>query len=271
MTLEELAHESAMLAPRSMSSLSSAVGLWEGLKPAVDVGAFRDESASVSGFGYVVRFLLGTTRIPPQKERGSSARYACVMFDVSQLGTTQWAGVAPKLHIVDAEDFGEATVVDLRGVVSLIRANSAVVQSYAPGFVWETGVMPRLALEPVVYQLVEGRDAFDGLYEESDSFANLVPGWNGFESDPPNSVAIANARLVLDAAKEQGLVPDRLVAGAESVFVYFSNARLYASIECENDGTMSAVVSDRTGNPSVWMVDPNGLTQDLAKIRAYLV
>lgn len=83
--------------------------------------------------------------------------------------------------------------------------------------------------------------------------------------------AIRNAEEVITAARHEGVLPTRILQGAEGVFFYFSKDARYAEIECDNDGDIGFVLSDRSGNPTVWFSESKRLRSDLAKISAFLI
>jgi len=85
-----------------------------------------------------------------------------------------------------------------------------------------------------------------------------------------SAVALSNAMQVLDVSRQERLLPSKLLRGSSGVFVYFSSDHRYAEIECDDDGDIGIVMSDRSGNPALWFSQSTRLRSDLARIRAFL-
>ena len=111
-------------------------------------------------------------------------------------------------------------------------------------------------------------DPFPPLYQKLTELghADVRDSW-----DIPTAVALSNARQVLDATRQERMLPSKILRGSNGVFVYFSNEPQYAEIECDNDGDIGIVMSDRSGNPTLWFSESNRLRSDLARIRAFLI
>jgi hypothetical protein len=82
---------------------------------------------------------------------------------------------------------------------------------------------------------------------------------------------MSNAERVLDSARAEQILPSKILRGANGVFLYFSSESRYAEIECDDDGDISIVLSDRSGNPELWLSNGGQLRADLAKIRAFII
>ena len=111
--------------------------------------------------------------------------------------------------------------------------------------------------------------------ERLDSFRALPRGWDSYEAEPPNEVALANARRLLRVAWEyEGGAKLRLSPSVEGgVGVIFgADAKKYADIECFNDGEILAITSAGTPEPSVWTVDasPEGFRAAIERISSFL-
>lgn len=115
--------------------------------------------------------------------------------------------------------------------------------------------------------------ANDPLRESIDKHQLLPVDWDGQGADPPNQTAAANAELVVDVAREFGLVPDRVVPSVEGgLGVYFRRGRRYGLFECLNTGEVAAVYSDGTGSPAAWDLHPERVEveQAIEMIQAFL-
>jgi hypothetical protein len=88
-------------------------------------------------------------------------------------------------------------------------------------------------------------------------------------SDPCLVAASAVERLL----NQLGDCADRIVRprGGGLAFI-FINGDKYAMLECDEEGTTAAMLSDRSidSEAETWVVDSNGLTGTVRKIRAFL-
>lgn len=103
--------------------------------------------------------------------------------------------------------------------------------------------------------------------------AQLPHDWDSYGAEPPNEVALAHARVVLDVMSEADLKPSHLDASAENgVCLSFIHGSRYADIECFNSGEILAVTSYGDGKPTVWEVSatPIEIKSAVARIQAYL-
>jgi hypothetical protein len=112
---------------------------------------------------------------------------------------------------------------------------------------------------------------FEAFESQLQSFAKLPRDWDGHDSVAPNGVAVASCRSVLKLAQNLQFPPNRLLVASESVFAYFANGDKYADVECENDGSIMIVLSDRIAGPKAWATSSEGLAEDLPRIRAFLL
>lgn len=91
-----------------------------------------------------------------------------------------------------------------------------------------------------------------------DLLTELEFDWNGYGSEPPNSTAAENAKSVIEALVESLEYPDKIAPSAENgIAIYWYHLNKYALIECYNDGTILAGISDRDGYCDSWNVTIN--------------
>ena len=122
----------------------------------------------------------------------------------------------------------------------------------------------------VIDRLFEGVSSSE-LVQRLESFGRLEEGWAGPGTLAPSDTAVSNATKVLQHAKSQAILPSRVIPADESVFVHFSQPGVSVDVECENDGTISAVLVEEGREPIAWLLDRNDLTADLSRIRAHLI
>jgi hypothetical protein len=110
-------------------------------------------------------------------------------------------------------------------------------------------------------------DPFVALYDGLDGLATF----NKKSGEVPSKEAIDNTRRLLDAAYAEQLLPKKVLRGSGgSVYVYFSNGTQYAEVECDSEGDILMVLSDRLSSPEPWLSGVERLRSDLARIRAFL-
>lgn len=84
-------------------------------------------------------------------------------------------------------------------------------------------------------------------------FKLICKNWNGYNSDPPNNVAMLNTEKIIKALQ---IIPDGIIPSAEGgIVVYFVRNGKYADIECLNSGKILAVISNSEEEREVWEVD----------------
>jgi hypothetical protein len=113
-------------------------------------------------------------------------------------------------------------------------------------------------------------------WEKLESFRNLQHGWDSYEAEPPNEVAMANARRVLHILWSSGTVPpirtiSPSVEGGIGI-VFAGSHNRYADIECFNDGDILAITSNGETEPSVWSpgTEAGGLHSAVERISSFL-
>lgn len=84
----------------------------------------------------------------------------------------------------------------------------------------------------------------------------LEPNWDEYGTQPPNSIAVENARKVIKVLSELNLSSPYLAPSSdEGVTISFLRKKKIAAIECFNTGEIIALTSDGTGSPKVWEVE----------------
>lgn len=129
------------------------------------------------------------------------------------------------------------------------------------------------------HQLLLKRPSSDGVHEKptmftvSDPFDAFVRALDVMRQCNATILptALAHATRVLEAARSEGVLPAKVLPGGAAVFFYFAHGAKYAEIECDNEGDIGLLTSDRNGRPAVWSSDTDRLRADLARIRAFLV
>lgn len=120
--------------------------------------------------------------------------------------------------------------------------------------------------------------ALDREHEEQlarlESFRGLQRGWDSYDAEPPNAMAIDNAKRILRVLWEGDIeVRMRLSPSVEGgVAVVFNGSDKYADLECFNDGEILAITSEGSAEPSVWSVgaDAASLRDAVVKIIAFV-
>ena len=142
---------------------------------------------------------------------------------------------------------------------------------------------------PFFYLLIAGSTAFLGtceggistrkvgkfpaLFSAVEALGALDKNWDGYGAEEPKQVALSNARSILEALQDMNLPADRVVPSAEGgVGIYLKHAARYALIECLNDGSITALGSDRRGTIRTWTIVPESreIARVLSEISAYL-
>ena len=101
-----------------------------------------------------------------------------------------------------------------------------------------------------------------------ETFRGLAPGWDSYDASPPNETALRNGRIVLGFVHEQEESPPVHVApSAEGgvLLVFSAGGPKYADIECYNDGEILAILSEPSGEPTIWR-----LTLEEEQLRRFL-
>lgn len=93
-------------------------------------------------------------------------------------------------------------------------------------------------------------------YARIEELLLLPQGWHADEdAEPPNAVAAAAARVVVDACLAANMPILRIIASGDGGFFLLvkCEAKWMANVECFNDGTVLAETSGETVD--VWSVD----------------
>lgn len=97
---------------------------------------------------------------------------------------------------------------------------------------------------------------FQHAQQTLNSFRNLEKGWDSYDAEPPNTVALLLSHRVLMRLQEWHLQPtDIAPSREEGVTFSFFQRNKWAAIECYNTGEMAAVISETKGDPQVWMIE----------------
>jgi hypothetical protein len=108
-----------------------------------------------------------------------------------------------------------------------------------------------------------------------ETFRGLAPGWDSYDASPPNETALRNGRIVLGFVHEQEESPPVHVApSAEGgvLLVFSAGGPKYADIECYNDGEILAILSEPSGEPTIWRLtlEEEQLRTSFERIAAFI-
>lgn len=204
----------------------------------------------------------------------SELQFAYVMEDYLGIQMVT-AGVFTSAATALCNDLQRSVVVDATGLIEQFSASNVSIVLAQPASALNVPRRVFLKRSNDVAQYREDNvhtyvvsDPFPALREELAQIGRIDP---HHSQNDLASVALSNAAKVLDAARDEGVLPVKILRGSSGVFLYFSNNARYAEIECDNDGDIGVVMSDRSGNPTLWFSDSNQLRSDLARIRAFLL
>lgn len=110
-------------------------------------------------------------------------------------------------------------------------------------------------------------------HRELDQLKELQEDWDTYGAAPPNTTAIALAKIVLRELAAANLRQFRVEPSVEEgICVSFRRADVYADIETFNSGEVVAAFSDGKGTPVVWDVESTGddIRQATRLIREHL-
>lgn len=86
-----------------------------------------------------------------------------------------------------------------------------------------------------------------------ESLSSLARGWDGYQAEPPNAMALRNGRRLLEALSGMNVLPERVVPSADGgVALVLSTRPTYRALECFNDGEIVASLSDRVHRHEAW-------------------
>lgn len=114
------------------------------------------------------------------------------------------------------------------------------------------------------------RITFQNLLERLDSFAKLIQGWAGPGSVAPTTDSLESARKLLHHARAQGLVAARVTPASGSVFIRFASNDKTVDLECEADGSITALLKSQGLAPKAWELAGDEVTMEVSRIRADL-
>jgi hypothetical protein len=113
----------------------------------------------------------------------------------------------------------------------------------------------------------------DALFARIDSLTQLPSNWDTYGAAAPSAVTALWAKSATGLADGIGLTPIAIVPSPENgIGIAFRRGQRYGDIEIFNSGEILAVISDGSGKPNVWEVEPtiSGMADALRTIRDYL-
>lgn len=213
--------------------------------------------------------------VGPSNAAGGELEIAYVIQDYFGVQTVSAGVFAVQAAIPRVDDLYRSVVVDATGLIEQFSASnvSAVLAQSAGVLNLPRRVFLKTGNDPGVYRKDNVRafvvsDPFPGLHKQ---LAELGRKDTRTKDGGPAAIALTNAAKVLDAARAERILPTKILRGIDGVFLYFSNQERYVEVECDNDGDIGIVMSDRSGNPRLWLSETSQLRADLAKIRAFLI
>lgn len=103
-----------------------------------------------------------------------------------------------------------------------------------------------------------------------DELLKLPHGWDSYNAEPPNEDAATAARNIL-ASVADDMPPPRINATVETgLAIGWRQCDRSATIECYNDGTTAAVVSNRTGLKGIVAWEVLDVDETLRRIKDFL-
>ncbi len=127
--------------------------------------------------------------------------------------------------------------------------------------------------KPFVAQKSEVDNALVSMNNDLKRFAKLQSGWDGYDADAPNEVAIFWCEELIKILVKDKFIPKGLTPSVEGgVGVYFEEGDKYADIECLNNGAILAVTSIGDNEPQVWDVEhtPFSMKETVKTISKFL-
>ncbi len=99
----------------------------------------------------------------------------------------------------------------------------------------------------------------------------LRSGWNTYAAEAPGRRALKTSLRILRVLHSTSCLPDRVLPLADGgVALVYSRGSLYGSIECFNDGDVSAGISNRSDVHEAWDVEPARVADSARRISAFL-
>ncbi len=120
-------------------------------------------------------------------------------------------------------------------------------------------------------QLPKNRTKFQPFYRKLRSFSRLSKGWDGYDAEIPNLLAIAKARVILEKLEELKFVPTDVCPSVEGgASIYFIKDNKYADFEFFNSGDVLAGISNRVEEPIVLKINSGNVETSIEKMRQFL-
>ncbi len=112
---------------------------------------------------------------------------------------------------------------------------------------------------------------FQSFYKKLRNFSRLNKGWDSYDAETPNLLAIAKTRLILEKLEQLNLVPTDVCPSVEGgASIYFIKGNKYADFECFNSGEILAGISNSVDEPSVLEVDLDSVDIAIERIQQIL-
>lgn len=112
---------------------------------------------------------------------------------------------------------------------------------------------------------------FQSFYKKLRSFPKLNKGWDSYDAEAPNLLAVAKARVIIKKLEELQFVPTNVCPSVEGgTSIYFIKGNKYADFEFFNSGEILAGMSNRVDEPVVWKVSRDNIENSIERIRQFL-
>ncbi|MGI8638884.1 MAG: hypothetical protein ACR2MG_02905 [Pyrinomonadaceae bacterium] len=119
--------------------------------------------------------------------------------------------------------------------------------------------------------LPENRKNFESFYKKLRGFSKLNKGWDSYDAEPPDLLAIAKTREILKKLEELNFVPTDVCPSVEGgASIYFVKGNKYADVECFNSGEILGGVANREDEPTVLEIDLNTIGGFIERIQQFL-
>ncbi|MBE7561103.1 hypothetical protein HS125_20005 [bacterium] len=115
----------------------------------------------------------------------------------------------------------------------------------------------------------ERRNRFEALRRECDGLLELEAGWDSYDAEPPNDIAVDNAKTLLGILyRHGGPMPIHIGPTVEGgIAVVFSPRPNYLDVECYNDGDVLLGRTRSDGRAEVHALALPDTTEVLRRLR----